>query len=94
MNNESYGWGFLQPVADFISMIIDGLYQVTVAIGFPSYALAIIFISILLKLVLYPLMQKQMKSTMNMQEVQPKLEYVQKKYKNNPEKMNEEVMKL
>jgi len=35
-----------------------------------------------------------MKSTMNMQEVQPKLEYVQKKYKNNPEKMNEEVMKL
>lgn len=92
--NQNYGWGFLQPVADFISKIIDGLYQVTVAIGFPSYALAIIFISILLKLILYPLMQKQMKSTMNMQEVQPKLEYVQKKYKNNPEKMNEEVMKL
>ena len=31
---------------------------------------------------------------MNMQEVQPKLESLQKKYKNNPEKMNEEVMKL
>ena len=92
--NESYGWGFLQPVADLIIKVMDGLYQVTAAIGFPSYALAIILISILLKLVLYPLMQKQMKSTMNMQEVQPKLEYVHKKYKNNPEKMNEEVMKL
>ena len=92
--NESYGWGFLQPISDLIIKIIDGLYQVTAAIGFPSYALAIILISILLKLILYPLMQKQMKSTMNMQEVQPKLEYVQKKYKNNPEKMNEEVMKL
>ena len=92
--NESYGWGFLQPVADLIIKVMDGLYQVTAAIGFPSYALAIILISILLKLVLYPLMQKQMKSTMNMQEVQPKLEYVKKKYKNNPEKMNEEVMKL
>ena len=92
--NESYGWGFLQPIADLIIKVIDGLYQVTAAIGFPSYALAIILISILLKLILYPLMQKQMKSTMNMQEVQPKLEYVQKKYKNNPEKMNEEVMKL
>ena len=92
--NESYGWGFLQPIADLIIKVMDGLYQVTAAIGFPSYALAIILISILLKLVLYPLMQKQMKSTMNMQEVQPKLEYVQKKYKNNPEKMNEEVMKL
>ena len=92
--NESYGWGFLQPVADLFIRAIDALYQVTAAVGFPSYALAIIMISILIKLILYPLMQKQMKSTMNMQEVQPKIQYLQKKYKNNPEKMNEEVMKL
>lgn len=95
MNNDGMGiYSFLQPVADIISKVIDALYQVTVTIGFPSYALAIILISILLKIILFPLMQKQMKSTMNMQEVQPKLEYLQKKYKNNPEKMNEEVMKL
>lgn len=87
-------YSFLQPVADIIEKVITALYQLTVAIGFPSYALAIIMISILIKIILYPLMQKQMKSTMNMQEVQPKLEYLQKKYKNNPEKMNEEVMKL
>lgn len=87
-------YSFLQPVADFISKIITALYNVTVTIGFPSYALAIIMISILIKIILFPLMQKQMKSTMNMQEVQPKLEYLQKKYKSNPEKMNEEVMKL
>ena len=92
--NETYGYGFLQPVADLISKVIDILYGLTVTVGFPSYALAIIMISILLKLVLYPLMQKQMKSTMNMQEVQPKLEYLQKKYKNNPDKLNEEMMKL
>lgn len=95
MNNDGMGiYSFLQPVADVISKVIDALYQVTVTIGFPSYALAIILISILLKIILFPLTQKQMKSTMNMQEVQPKLEYLQKKYKNNPEKMNEEVMKL
>lgn len=95
MNNDGMGiYSFLQPVADIISKVIDALYQVTVTIGFPSYALAIILISILLKIILFPLTQKQMKSTMNMQEVQPKLEYLQKKYKNNPEKMNEEVMKL
>ncbi len=92
--NETYGYGFLQPVADIISKLIDILYGLTVTIGFPSYALAIIMISILLKLVLYPLMQKQMKSTMNMQEIQPKLEYLQKKYKNNPDKLNEEMLKL
>ena len=95
MNSDGMGiYSFLQPVADLISKVIDALYQVTVMIGFPSYALAIILISILIKIILFPLMQKQMKSTMNMQEVQPKLEYLQKKYKNNPEKMNEEVMKL
>ena len=92
--NESYGWGFLQPVADLFIRAIDALYQVTAAVGFPSYALAIIMISILIKLILYPLMKKQMKSTMNMQEVQPKIQYLQKKYKNNPEKMNEEVDKI
>lgn len=95
MNSDGMGiYSFLQPVADLISKVIDALYQVTVMIGFPSYAMAIILISILIKIILFPLMQKQMKSTMNMQEVQPKLEYLQKKYKNNPEKMNEEVMKL
>lgn len=95
MNSDGMGiYSFLQPVADLISKVIDALYQVTVMIGFPSYALAIILISILIKIILFPFMQKQMKSTMNMQEVQPKLEYLQKKYKNNPEKMNEEVMKL
>ncbi len=92
--NQTYGYGFLQPVADIFAKVIDMLYGLTVTVGFPSYAIAIILVSILIKLILYPLMQKQMKSTMNMQEVQPKLEYVQKKYKNNPEKLNEEMMKL
>lgn len=94
MNDGMGIYSFLQPVADLIGGIITALYDVTAAIGFPSYALAIILISVLIKILLYPLMTKQMKSMMNMQEVQPKLEYLQKKYKNNPEKMNEEVMKL
>lgn len=95
MNNDGMGiYSFLQPVADVISKIITALYQLTVTIGFPSYALAIIMISILIKVILHPLMKKQMKSTMNMQEVQPKMQYIQQKYKNNPEKMNEEMMKL
>ena len=40
MNNDGMGiYSFLQPVADVISKVIDALYQVTVTIGFPSYAL-------------------------------------------------------
>ena len=54
MNNDG-GMGiysFLQPVADIIEKVITALYQLTVAIGFPSYALAIIMISILIKIIL------------------------------------------
>ena len=56
MNNDG-GMGiysFLQPVADIIEKVITALYQLTVAIGFPSYALAIVMISILIKIILYP----------------------------------------
>lgn len=51
-------------------------------------------ISIILKVVLYPLTVKQIKSTQGIQEIQPKMEYLQKKYKNDKEKLNQEVMKL
>lgn len=74
--------------------IINGLYLFTGMIGFPSYALAIILMAIIIKVILYPLTVKQMKSTMGMQDIQPKMQEIQKKYKNNPEKMNQEVMAL
>lgn len=79
---------------NLINSVIHALYEVTVTIGFPSYALAIVLITIIIKLLLYPLMAKQMKSMMNMQEVQPKLLELQKKYANNPEKLNTEMAKL
>ena len=74
--------------------IINGLYHLTGMIGFPSYTLAIILMAIIIKVILYPLTVKQMKSTMGMQDIQPKMQEIQKKYKNNPEKMNQEVMAL
>lgn len=83
-----------QWLIDFITGIINGLYSLTVTLNFPSYALAIIMIAIVIKLILYPLTIKQMKSTMGMQEIQPRMQEIQQKYKSNPEKMNQEVMAL
>jgi len=77
-----------------IKSLIIFLYDITKAIGFPNYALAIILMTILLRLALYPLTLKQMKSMKNMQLVQPKIQQLQKKYKNNKEKLNQELMKL
>lgn len=59
-----------------------------------SYGIAIIVFTLLVKLALLPLNLKSMKSTAKTQQIQPQMEAVRTKYKNNPQKMNEEVMKL
>ena len=75
----------MQWLVDGVNAIITILYNFTNTIGFPSYALAIIILTILLKLALYPLSVKQMNSMKNMQAIQPKVQEIQKKYKNSIE---------
>lgn len=70
------------------------MYGITVSIGLPNYGLAIIFMTIVIKLILFPITQKQLKSMRVMQEMQPKLKYYQEKYKDNPEMMQKKVMEL
>lgn len=79
---------------NLMTQFIEGLYQVTAAIGFPSYALAIIFLGIIVRLLLFPLTLRQMKSTIGMSEVQPELRALQERYANNKEKLSEEMAKL
>ena len=81
-------------IRDFFTFIIDKLFELTGAIGFPSYALAIILIAVIIKIILYPLSVKQMKSTLGMQEIQPKMMELQKKYKSDPEKLNKAMAAL
>ena len=59
-----------------------------------NWGLAIILLSIFVYIVLYPLTLKQMRSMKEMQVLQPKVEALRKQYKDNPQKMNKEVMEL
>lgn len=59
-----------------------------------NYGISIILMTILIRLILYPLMQKQMVSMREMQKIQPLMKEVQERYKNNKEKLNQELMKL
>ena len=59
-----------------------------------NYAVALILFTIVTKLLMLPLSIKQQKSTIKMQLIQPKLQEIQNKYKNNPQKMNEELQAL
>ncbi len=59
-----------------------------------SYGLAIILFTLITKILLLPLAIKQQKSSAAMLRMRPKEEQIRKKYANNKEKLNEELMKL
>lgn len=59
-----------------------------------NYGISIILFTILFKIILLPLNIKQTHSMRDMAAVQPELEALKKKYKNNQEKLNQETMKL
>ena len=57
----------------------------------PNYGVAIILVTILLKVLLFPLTRKSYESTARMQTLQPKMNELREKYKNNPQKLNQEM---
>ena len=84
----------LSILNDFVVSSITYFYTISMKMGFPSYALAIIILTVLIKIVLFPLSFKQAKSMKNMQKIQPELQQIQKKYKNDKEKLNKASMEL
>ena len=59
-----------------------------------SYGISLIILTFIVKLALYPLYAKQIKSTANMSEMSEKSQEIQRRYANDREKMNEEMQKL
>lgn len=82
-------------LVDGMTSLTHWLYGLTGSMGIPSYGLAIIILTVLIKLVLFPLNQKQMISMKRMQEIQPKIKEIQARYKNkDPQKMQQKIMEL
>jgi YidC/Oxa1 family membrane protein insertase len=75
------------PLGHFLLFIYN-------TVAFHNYGLAILFFTFIVKLVLLPLTVKQYKSSAKMQELQPLIQEVQKRYKNDKEKLNQEMMKV
>lgn len=57
----------------------------------PNYGVAIILLTILVKALTFPISKKGALSTARMQDLQPKMQEIQERYKNNPQKMNQEM---
>lgn len=74
------------PLGKFLKFIYD--------IAFENYGLAIIIFTFIVRLAMLPLTVKQHKSSMKMQEIQPLVDDIRRKYKDDREAMNQELMKL
>ena len=75
--------------SELLLTILEFFYGLT-----NSFGLAIVLLTIAVRIVLYPLNQKQMTSMQQMQKIQPRLKVLQEKYANDKEKLNQETMRL
>jgi YidC/Oxa1 family membrane protein insertase len=89
-----YGWPgmrtIIRPVALGARSLLVWLHD---SLGL-AYGVGLVLFGIVIRLVLWPLNQKAMRSTMAMQAVQPLMKELQEKYKNDPQKLQQEMFKL
>ena len=81
----------LAPVENLLLFVLESLHSLTDLAGVGSYGLAIILLTVIIKMLLYPLTVKQVKSMKAMQELSPKMKKIQEKYKDNPQVMQQKV---
>ena len=76
-------------ISSLFGYLLDALYTV-----FNNYGVAIIVFSVILRIVLIPITIKQQKSLKKSAKLQEEMKEIQRKYKNNPEKLNQETIDL
>ena len=81
-------------IVNFLSRSVQFFYDITLVLGIPSYGIAIILVGVALKLVVLPLTIKQVKAMRMMQKLQPEIQEIQKKHKNNPQKAQQMIMEV
>jgi YidC/Oxa1 family membrane protein insertase len=88
-----YGWflrPIIQPIANIVARVLVWMHQ-TLNL---SYGWVLILFGIAVRIVLWPLNQKAMHSSMAMQAIQPEIKAVQERYKQDPQRLQQEMMKL
>lgn len=76
-------------ISEIFGYLLDWLYNV-----FNNYGIAILIFSVILRVILIPITIKQQKSMKKSAKLQAEMSEIQKKYKNNPEKLNQETIEL
>ena len=77
----------LEPVERPLTAVLEWLHSLGL-----SWAFAIIALTLLVRVVIVPLMVKQVRSMQRLQVVMPELKAIQQKYKNDKQRQQQEVM--
>lgn len=91
---RGYRWFFradlwFPALCEFVLWLLIQLQK-----GVKDYGVVIIILTIILRIVTYPLTQSSMKSMNKMKEVQPRLNKIRERYKGNPKLMNQKMMEF
>lgn len=87
--DKSIDLGWFGFIAKPLLVVLKFFYRYT-----HNYGIAIIILTVLIKILFHPLTRKQYESMRQMQKLQPKMQAIREKYKDDKERMNREVMDL
>ena len=83
------GWALFRPLGRLITWSLTKMYAIV-----PNYGLVVIIFAFLVKLLLNPLTKQSFVSNKKMQAVQPEIQKLKERYKNDPQKLNRAQMQL
>jgi YidC/Oxa1 family membrane protein insertase len=87
--NIQMGWRLIRPVSWAVLWSVKWMYQYI-----PNYGVVIVLISILTKVLFFRLTNKSFKSMKDLQELQPKMQALKEKFKDDRQRLSQETMKL
>ena len=85
----NFGWAFIRPISKGVHWVLLFLHNYI-----PNYGFVLLLFSVLIKIIVYPLTSKSLNSTRKMQAIQPLLNELKEKHKNDQKKFAQAQMSL
>ena len=92
-DNMNLGWWIMRPISRSILWVLNALHSL-LPWPFNNYGVILILFAFLVRIVTGPLTKKSYESNQRLQLIQPKMQKIRTKFKNDSQKMNQELIKL
>lgn len=89
LNESLESTGILSWLESILKWCMEWLYRLV-----PNWGVSIIILTVIIKIIFFPLTKKSSMGTLKMQDIQPKIREIQEKYRDQPEKLNMEMSKV